>query len=98
MRAGLIISGCAHLALVLWLVIGGIFFPREPLRVVPVTQATIISAAEFAAMTASPNPPSAGPRGLDGRAHLEHGQVHGHHQPADEHPQNRHDDGFEQAG
>lgn len=53
-RRGLYISGGAHAALLIWMLAGGIF-SSEPPDVV-IADVTVISEAEFAALTAEPEP------------------------------------------
>ena len=58
MKWGLYISGAGHGGLILWMLLGGLFSaPRpEPLDVAPVS---LVSAEEFAALTAEASAPRA---------------------------------------
>ncbi len=48
MRIGLYVSGGAHLALILWALLGGIFFTPEPAPAPIATNVSLMSSAEFA--------------------------------------------------
>ncbi|MCY1126984.1 hypothetical protein OU426_08965 [Frigidibacter sp. RF13] len=48
MRIGLYVSGAAHLALILWALLGGIFFTPEPAAAPIATNVSLMSSAEFA--------------------------------------------------
>lgn len=51
-RIGLVVSGAAHAAAILWLIVGGVFFEHEtPPQ--PTAQVTIMSESEFAALVAA---------------------------------------------
>lgn len=52
-RIGLIVSGGAHLALILWLLVGGIFFSHELPPPVATAEVTLMSEAEFSALQAA---------------------------------------------
>lgn len=52
MKRGLYISGIGHGLLIFWLLFGGLFTGRRDEPPVPVTDVSIVSAEEFAAMTA----------------------------------------------
>ena len=52
-RIGLIVSGGGHLAAILWLLLGGIFFSHDLPPPVATAEVTLMSEAEFSAMTAA---------------------------------------------
>ncbi len=51
-RIGLIVSGAAHLALILWALVGGIFFPPTEKPATISTTVSLMSSEEFAALEA----------------------------------------------
>ncbi|MFZ1728209.1 MAG: energy transducer TonB, partial [Albidovulum sp.] len=51
-RIGMIVSGVAHLGVILWLILGGIFFSHDLPPTVATTEVSLMSSAEFAAMQA----------------------------------------------
>ncbi len=53
MRTGIIISGAAHLLFLLFLLIGPFAFRPEPVEIVPVTEVSLMSNAEFEAQISS---------------------------------------------
>lgn len=59
MRRGLYISGIGHGALILWLLFGGLFMRENREPMVPVTDVSILSEEEFAALTAPAEAPPA---------------------------------------
>ncbi len=60
MKTGLYISGLAHAALILWLLFGSLFLARDNEDLLQVSQVSILSEAEFAALSA-PEPVSVAP-------------------------------------
>ncbi|MFA7434562.1 MAG: hypothetical protein WCZ72_12745, partial [Gemmobacter sp.] len=58
MRAGLIISGAGHLGLILWVLVGGLFMPRDRMPPVAVTEVSLMTSAEYEAMLAAAPAPS----------------------------------------
>ncbi|WP_347311106.1 hypothetical protein [Defluviimonas sp. SAOS-178_SWC] len=52
-RIGMIISGGAHLAAILWLIVGGIFFSHDLPPPVATAEVTLMSEAEFSALQAA---------------------------------------------
>ncbi|MDI3336516.1 hypothetical protein QKW60_08870 [Defluviimonas aestuarii] len=52
-RTGLIASGAAHLGAILWLILGGIFFSHDLPPPVETAEVTLMSEAEFAALSAA---------------------------------------------
>ncbi len=61
MRTGLYISGTAHGALILWVLFGAWFAPTDRDELPDTVQVSVVSAAEFAAITASDTPPETVP-------------------------------------
>ncbi len=61
MRTGLYISGVGHLVLILWLLFGSWLVRTEEADLIRVQDVTILSAAEFAALTAPPLAPVVSP-------------------------------------
>lgn len=62
LRIGLYVSGGAHLALILWALLGGIFFTPEPNPEPVATSVSLMSADEFAALDArKPTAPTESP-------------------------------------
>ena len=62
MKIGFIISGLAHGALIGWLLFGNLFLPAPEAEFVEVAQVSILSEAEFAALSAPPPQPSVAPQ------------------------------------
>ncbi|MBS0563218.1 MAG: cell envelope biogenesis protein TolA [Proteobacteria bacterium] len=61
-RIGLIVSGIGHLALILWALLGGIFFPPEATPPVTMTNVSLMSSDQFAALQAkAPTAPKESP-------------------------------------
>ena len=58
MKTGFYISGLGHAGLILWLLVGGLFTTRTPAPL-EVTQVSIVSGEEYAALTAPAAAPSA---------------------------------------
>ncbi|MGC9419938.1 MAG: energy transducer TonB, partial [Rhodovulum sp.] len=58
MNTGTYISGAAHLILIAWVLFGGLFWAPKP-RPMEVTDVTILSGEEFAALTAPAAAPQA---------------------------------------
>ena len=52
-RTGLIVSGVAHIGAILWLMLGGIFFSHDLPPPVETAEVTLMSEAEFAALSAA---------------------------------------------
>lgn len=52
LRVGLTVSVAAHVGLLLWALIGGIFFAHDPLPATLSTEVSLISSADFAALQA----------------------------------------------
>ena len=52
LNTGTIVSGLGHLALILWMLLGSFFGSSEPLMPVAVTEVSLLTAAEFDALTA----------------------------------------------
>ncbi|RME13758.1 MAG: hypothetical protein D6801_10605, partial [Alphaproteobacteria bacterium] len=61
MRTGFIISVAGHGLLLLWLVFGGLILPRREPPPVAVTEVSLVSAEEFAALSAPRTPAEAAP-------------------------------------
>lgn len=62
LRVGLYVSGGAHLALILWALLGGIFFTPEPNPETVATSVSLMSTDEFAAIEArAPTAPEESP-------------------------------------
>ena len=62
LRVGLYVSGGAHLALILWALLGGIFFTPEPNPETMATSVSLMSAEDFAAIEArAPTAPEDSP-------------------------------------
>lgn len=53
MKTGAYVSGAGHVALFLWLIIGGFFIARDDFEAISVTDVSIISAEEFQALQPS---------------------------------------------
>ncbi len=51
-RIGLIVSGVGHLAVILWALLGGIFFTPDPSPPVQMAEVSLMSSDEFAALAA----------------------------------------------
>lgn len=61
-RIGLIVSGSAHGALLLWALLGGIFFTPDPTPPVATAEVSLMSSEEFAALQArAPKAPAESP-------------------------------------
>lgn len=61
-RIGLIVSGAAHGALILWALLGGIFFTPDPTPPVATAEVSLMSSEEFAALQArAPKAPTESP-------------------------------------
>lgn len=61
-RIGLIVSGVGHLALILWALLGGIFFAPDPTPPVTMTNVSLMSSDQFAALQAkAPTAPKESP-------------------------------------
>lgn len=56
MNTGQVISGIGHAGLILWALIGGLFFPHDDAPEVAVTEVSLMSGAEFAEMMAAVPP------------------------------------------
>ncbi|TYB80944.1 energy transducer TonB [Maritimibacter fusiformis] len=56
MKTGYIISGIAHLLLILWLLFGGLILRDRDEPLLNVAEVSIVSAEEFAALSAQPQP------------------------------------------
>ncbi|KAB2878082.1 MAG: hypothetical protein F9K34_18015, partial [Albidovulum sp.] len=52
-RIGMIVSGIAHAGVVLWLLVGGIFFSHDLPPPVATAEVTLMSEAEFSALQAA---------------------------------------------
>lgn len=52
-RIGMIVSGVAHLGVILWLILGGIFFSHDLPPPVATAEVTLMSEAEFSALQAA---------------------------------------------
>ena len=52
LNTGTIVSGLGHLALILWMLLGSFFGSSEPLMPVAVTEVSLLTAAEFDALSA----------------------------------------------
>lgn len=53
MNAGQVISGIGHAGLILWALLGGLFFPHDDAPEVAVTEVSLMTGAEFAEMVAA---------------------------------------------
>ncbi len=62
MSTGAYISGLAHVALILWLLFGGLLPGRRPPEVAQVAEVTLLSSAEFAALTQPQSAPETAPQ------------------------------------
>ncbi|HQY43922.1 MAG TPA: cell envelope biogenesis protein TolA [Paracoccaceae bacterium] len=61
-RIGLIVSGASHGALILWALLGGIFFTPDPTPPVATAEVSLMSSEEFAALQArAPKAPTESP-------------------------------------
>ena len=63
MRTGTIVSGIGHLALILWLLFGGLLAERNDAPPIQVSDVSLVSSAQLAQMSAAASaPPSSKPQ------------------------------------